>query len=126
LDHRSALIPNHACWHAYGRRSIWNIVDHYSIRSNPRMVAYRDRAQNLGARTNVDMTTDFRRAVLTNTERYLLEQQAVRTDFSVRMDDDAVRMRQQQAASQLAIERNIGAGHDTPISVPQYRADPRQ
>jgi hypothetical protein len=98
----------------------------YSIRSNPRMVAYRDRAQNLGARTNIDMTTDFRRAMLANTERYLLEQQAVRADFSVRVDDDAIRMRQQQAAAQLAIQRNIGARHDTPISVPQYCADPRQ
>jgi hypothetical protein len=112
--------------HAYSSRPVWNILYDYGIRSDPRMVAYRDRPQNLGSRTYVDMTADFRRATLTNTNCYLLEQQAIRADFSVGMDDDAIRMRQQQAASQFAIERNVGAGDYAPIPVPQYCANPRQ
>jgi hypothetical protein len=34
------------------------------------------------------------------------------------MDDDAVRMRQHQTASQSAVERNVGTGDDAPTSVP--------
>jgi hypothetical protein len=42
------------------------------------------------------------------------------------MDDNAVRMRQQQTASQLTIQRNVGASHHAPAPVPQYRANPWQ
>jgi hypothetical protein len=42
------------------------------------------------------------------------------------MNDDAIRMRQQQAASQPAIERNVGASDYAPISVPQYCTKPWQ
>jgi hypothetical protein len=101
-------------------------VHDHGIRANSRMVAYRDRPQDFGSRANVYMTTDAGHATVVGTDRHLLEQQAIRADFSVRMYDDAVRMRQQQTASQFAIERNIGAGHHAPTSVPQYRADPRQ
>jgi hypothetical protein len=100
-------------------------VYHYGIRSNARMPAYRDHPQNLGSRAYVDVATDFRRAALPTTQCYLLEQQAIRADFGVRMYDDAIRMRQQQAASQFAIERNVGAGYHAPTSVPQYRPNPR-
>jgi hypothetical protein len=62
-----------------------------------------DRSQKFGSRTDVDMTADSGRAMLTNTERHLLEQQAIGANFSLGMDDDAVRMRQQQAAAQFAI-----------------------
>ena len=90
------------------------------------MVTYRNRPQNLRSRTNVNMTTDSRHASVIGTDGDLLEQQAIRADFSVRMDDDPVRMRQQQTAAQLAIERNVGAGHHAPTSVPQYCANPWQ
>jgi hypothetical protein len=89
------------------------------------MATDRDRPQNFSSRPDVDMTADSGRATLTNTERHLLEQQAIRADFSLRMDDDAVRMRQQQATAQLAIQRNVGAGDYAPASVPQYRASAR-
>jgi len=97
----------------------------YRIRSNPRVAADGNRPQDLGSRADVYMTADLGRATLTNTQRYLLEQQAIRADLGVRMDDDAIRMRQQQTAAQFAIQRNIGAGDHTPIAVPQYCADPR-
>ncbi len=87
------------------------------------MGAYRDRSQNLGPRADVDMTADFRRAALANTECYLLKQQAIWPDLGVRVDDYAVRMRQQQTAAQFAIQGNIGAGHYAPTPVSQYRAN---
>jgi hypothetical protein len=40
------------------------------------------------------------------------------------MNDDAVRVRQQQAAAQLTVERNVGAGDHAPVPVPQYGAYP--
>ena len=114
------------CWHTYRGRSIWNIGYDYGIRSNPRMAAYCDRPQNLGSRTDVHVATDSRYATIIGANRYLLEQQAIRADFSVRVDDYAIRMRQRQTASQFAIQRNVGAGHHAPTSVPQYCANPRQ
>ena len=120
-----ACRPNHACRHADGSRSIWNVVYDYGIRSNPCMAADRDRPQDFGSRTDVYMTADFGRATLTHAKRHLLQQQAIRADFSFRMDDDAIRMRQHQTAAQFAIEGNVGAGNYAPIAVPQYRANPR-
>jgi hypothetical protein len=110
---------NQACRHAYRSRSTGNIVQYYGIGPNPRMVPYRDRPQNFGTRTNVDMTTDFRDATVVGTNSDLLEQQAIWPDSSVRMDDDAIRMRQQQTAAQFAIERDVGASHYTPTSMSQ-------
>lgn len=126
MDHNPTLIGNHACWHAYGSRSIWHVVDYYGIRSNPRVVPYRDRPQYFSSRTNVYMATDFRYATVVRTNRYLLEQQTIRPDSSFRMYDDAIRMRQQQTAAQFAIERNVGASYYAPTSVSQYGANSRQ
>jgi hypothetical protein len=122
----STLGGNHACRHTYRSRSIWNVAYYYGIRSNPGVVPYPDRPQYFSARTNVYMATDFRYATVVGTNGYLLEQQAIWPDFSFRMYDDAVRMRQQQTASQLAIEGNVSASYYAPTSVSQYRAKPRQ
>jgi hypothetical protein len=89
------------------------------------MAADRDRPQDFGAGADVDMTADSGRAALTNPERYLLEKQAIRADFGVWMDDDAIRMGQQQTTAQPAIERNVRAGDRAPVAVSQYRANPR-
>jgi hypothetical protein len=128
--HRSCqariLISNYARRHACGGRSIRNIVKDYGVRTNARMVTYRDRPQDLRSRANVYMTTDSRHATVIGTDGDLLEQEAIRADFGVRMNDDSVRMRQQQTAAQLAIERNVGACHHAPISMPQYCANPWQ
>ena len=126
MDHNPTLIGNHACRHAYGSGSIWNVVYYYGIRSNPGVVPYRDRPQYFSSRTNVYMTTDFRCATVASTKCYLLEQQTIWPDFSFRMYDDAIRMRQQQTAAQFAIERNVGASYYAPTSVSQYGGNSRQ
>jgi hypothetical protein len=120
------LTSNNARRHADSGRSTWNIAYDDSIRPNACVVAYRDRPQNLGARPYVDVTTDSGHASVIGTDGDLLEQQAVRADFSVRMYDDAIRVRQLQSASQLAIQRNVGAGHHAPTSVAQYCPGARQ
>jgi hypothetical protein len=117
---------DHACRHAYGGRSIWNVVYHDGIRSNPRVAPYRDGPQYFSSRTNVDMTTDSRYAAVVSTQCYLLEQQTIWPDLSFRMDDDAVRMRQQQPTAEFAIERNVGPGDYAPTSVSQHCANSRQ
>ena len=89
------------------------------------MVPDRDRPQYFGSRTNVYMTTDFRYATVVGTNGYLLEQQTIWPDLSFRMDDDAVRMRQQQTAAEFAIDRNVGASYYAPTSVSQYCANSR-
>ena len=86
------------------------------------MGAYSNRPQNLGSRTDIHVTTDIGHATVIGTNCDLLEQQAVRSDFSVRMYDDAIRMRQQQTAAQFAIERDVGASDYAPTSVSQYCA----
>jgi hypothetical protein len=110
---------NNACRHTYRSRSIGNVVYYYRIRSNPRMVPYRDRPQYFSARTNVYMTTDFRDTTVVGTNGDLLEQQTIWPDSCVRMDDDAIRMRQQQTAAQFAIEGDVGASHYSPTSMSQ-------
>jgi hypothetical protein len=86
------------------------------------MVPYRDRPQYFGARTNVDMTADLRYATVISTNGDLLEQQTIWPDSSIRMDNDAIRMRQQQTAAQFAIQGNVGASDYAPTSVSQYCA----
>jgi hypothetical protein len=83
------------------------------------MVPYRDRPEYFGPRTNVYMTTDFRYATVVSTNGDLLEQQTIWPDSSVRMDDYAIRMRQQQTAAQFAIQRDVGASHYTPTPMSQ-------
>lgn len=87
------------------------------------MMAYGDRPQDFSSRAYVNMTTDVWHATVIGANCYLLEQQAIRADFSVRMYDDAIRMRQQQTTSQFTIERNVGASYNAPTSVPQYCAN---
>ena len=90
------------------------------------MMPYRDGPQYFSSRTNVYMTTDIRYATVVGTNGYLLKQQTIWPDFSFRMYDDAIRMRQQQTAAQFAIERNVGASDYAPTSVSQYCANSRQ
>jgi hypothetical protein len=99
-----------------------NVVYYHGVRSNPRMVPNRNRPQYLGSRTNVDMTTNLRDAAVVSANGDLLEQQAIWPDCSIRMYDDAIRVRQQQTAAQFAIERDVGASHYAPTSMSQYCA----
>jgi len=117
-DFEYYLCVNHACRYAHDGCALRDIVDDYGIRTDARMVAYADGPQNLGSRTDVYMTADSGHAAVVGADRDLLEQQAIRADLGVRMDDNAVRMRQQQTASQLAIQRNVGASHHAPAPVP--------
>ena len=55
----------YACRYAYHRCSRWNIGNDNSIGAHPRMVSDRDSAQHLGARRNVDVPSDHRRAGFT-------------------------------------------------------------
>ena len=52
-------------------------------------------------------------------DRYLLKDQAVAADLSPRVNDDPVGVRDQQAAADPAVDRDVGAGHRGPEAMPQ-------
>ena len=68
------------------------------------MIANPDCTENLCAGTDVDMTTDLGGAGLTTRNRDLLKYQTINAYFSLGMDNDPVRMRDQQAAAYVAIK----------------------
>jgi hypothetical protein len=53
--------------------------------------------------------------------RDLLKDQAVRADMRIGMNHHAIRMRQQQAAANVRIQRNIRTRHHAPEPVTQHR-----
>ncbi len=79
-------------------------------------------SKNLRSRANVDVAADFRQfssGAAAVPDRYLLKYQAVHADPGIRMDDDSVRVRNKQSASDPAVERDIRAGHDRPKTMAQ-------
>ena len=75
------------------------------------MVANMEATEKLGSGTDVDITSDRRNPALTETERNLLENQAIRADHGIGMNYDAIRMRDHQPATYFAVEGNIGTSH---------------
>ena len=67
------------------------------------MIAHCNRPDQFRARTNVDMPANSRNSTFGVTERDLLEQQAIGTNFRIRVNDDAVGVGYQQAPSNLAV-----------------------
>ena len=70
------------------------VVENNRVRADSGVVANRDAAQYLRPRAHVDMTTQDRCAgpPSSDPQSHLLEEQAIRTDHCVRMDDHAVRV----------------------------------
>ena len=80
-----------------------------------------DGPQYLRAGADIDMTANFGDArSIPATQRDLMEDQAVHANPGIRMDDDSVWMRDQQAAANLARQRDIGARNDCPKPVWQH------
>ena len=77
--------------------------------------------QYLRAGADIDMTADFRDArPIPATQRDLMEDQTVHANPGFRMNDDPVWVRDQQAASNLARQRDIGARNGRPEAVWQH------
>jgi len=104
---------------------IRHISQHHRIGTNHGMVAHPDRSEQLGARTDVHMTSNNGSASCgQGSQSHLLKDDAVGPDSRIRMDHHPGRMGQHQSATQLAIERDIGPRDSAPEAVPQHSPDP--
>ena len=74
------------------------------------MIPNGDRADNLSARTNINVSADFN----AGNDGDLLQDQAIAADLSMRMNHNPIRMGKQQTTSNLAIYGNVGSGHNHP------------
>ena len=83
------------------------------------MVTDVDGPQYACARTDVDMTAKTRDFALAHAQGNLLENQAVWSDTRIGVNDYAVGVWHQQAALDLAVQRNIRARDDGPESMSQ-------
>jgi hypothetical protein len=83
------------------------------------MIVNHNLANHLRTGTEVDMTTNYRRPSIAHTNGDLLHDLAVWTDACVRMDHDAIRMRNSQPATDLRADWNVGPRHNRPESVPE-------
>jgi hypothetical protein len=104
----------------------WNVMHHDCVRADSGMFADSDRAQDLSSSTDIDMPAQDGNAGAVTPNRDLLEKQAVRADDRIRGDDDAVGMRDQQPAADLAINGDVRAGDDGPKAVPPPGAETRK
>lgn len=67
------------------------------------------------------MPADLRdTSIAPGTNRYLLENQAIWADTDIRVNYDAVWMRQQKSPSDLAVDWNICTRHYAPEAMSQY------
>ncbi len=92
----------------------------YRICANSSMRTDLDRTQNLRARSDVNVASDLGNpALVAIAQSHLLEDQAVDANFRVGMNNNAVRMWDEEAAPDLTGQRDICAGDDAPKAVAQ-------
>src|SRR5258706_12699386 len=102
-SHHSALYVagNHGVWHDSGVR------------------ADLDGHQNFRTGANIDVAGNVRKAAgVSYPDRNLLEDQAVDANFGCWMNDYPVGVRNQQATTDLTVERDICARNDAPKRMP--------
>lgn len=106
-----------ACY--FGMRR--NVVQHYGICAYFRVIADVDGTENFRARSDVHMSAESRYAVARDSQRHLLEEHAVRSDFAIGMDHDPVGVRQQQPAAYACRDRDISSRYGGPNEMSKSR-----
>ena len=91
-----------------------------SISTNHCMIANRYRAQYLRPRADIDMPPEDWHTFMVLTDRNLLKQQAIGTNFCIGMYNDAIGMGYQKTAAYLTIQRDVCTGDNTPESMAQH------
>jgi hypothetical protein len=95
-----------------------NIEAAGSIGADSGMISNVNRSEDFCSPTNIDMSTDSRQSGLTvGPYRHLLGNNAIDANPGRGMDNDPIRMIDQQAPTNVTTERDFGAGHDTPEPV---------
>src|SRR5215469_4351142 len=94
-----------------------DIADDQRIRSNECVITNLYCPEDLCSGSNIHVTANHRNARAAASNCYLLEDQAIHPDRCVRVDHDAIRMRNKQAPSYARIELDSGAAHHGPETV---------
>jgi len=99
----------------------WHINQHHRISPNLRMRAHANAAQQFSTCPYIYMTFQHRRfCAAARAQSHLLKKQAIRANSCGGVNHYSIRMRQQQTALDLAVQRNIGPTYSAPKSVTQY------
>ncbi len=111
------LIQNSG-WHTRNGFAGRNILQDDRIGTNTDVVMQGDVTQNLSAGANRDIRAESGwYGSVADTECHLLENDAVRSNGAIRMNDNAIGVRYEKAATDLAAERNVGASDNAPETV---------
>jgi hypothetical protein len=79
------------------------------------MCGYHDLSENLCPRSHIDMPLEYGNASTPpRSKRDLLKDKAIDADLCLRVNYDPIWMRYCEAASNAAVDGNVGASHDTP------------
>ncbi len=112
---------DHDGGNSYRDRSRRYVCENNCIGADSCASAENDTSQDFGAGAYFHPGAEARRrpTLAPGANGHLLEQQTVRADYCLGMNDDPIGVWQQQSATQAAIERNIGSGDHAPESVPE-------
>ena len=92
-----------------------NVTSYHSVCADFCMIADGDRPNDFCTGTDVDMGADF--YPLNNCD--LLKDQAIGANLRFRVDDNACRMRQQEAPTDIAVQGDVGGCDRAPKPVSQ-------
>jgi hypothetical protein len=111
-----------SCRHADRRGSARHVVEHDSVKANSRMRADPNVPVDFCPCPNIDVVSDL----YTATNCYLLEDQAIYTDTSFRMNHYSIGMGDQQAATYSTVQRNISRCDNHPKTMTQNQPLPKK
>ena len=96
--------------------SAGDVLQNHCVGTDASMVADMHAAKYFSTCAEIYVSSDDRRSGLgaADANRHLLKDQTIGPDHGLRKDDNAVGMDQQKPTTDIAIQRNIGAGDDAP------------
>jgi len=105
---------------AHGGRPRRYVSQNYRVGADLGVLSDPQLPDDLGAGAYVDVAFESRYTARRLPDRDLVKQKTIRANLSIGMNHDAVRMRQEQAAAQIAIQRNIGASNQRPPAMSEH------
>jgi len=103
--------------HADRNRSRRHITQYHGVGSDPGVVTDANRPKDLGTSAYIDVSPQLRYSLAVAPKCNLVKDKAIRPDRDTGMDYNAIRMGNDEPSAQLAIQRDVRAGHNTPKPV---------
>jgi hypothetical protein len=85
------------------------------------VVANRDRPNQLRSGADIDVTAEARHTAFCRANGHLLEKEAIGTDLGIWVDNDSIRMGDEETARDFAAEWDISARHHRPEAMAEHR-----